>query len=129
MSKRTELTKYNAPNSKAYLNQDGSITFEIYDNVVNENQGIMLLSDDYTIGSIVTIAPSNTMISQGALDPFNITDTYISSSGTTTGEEDKIKIGVEKVNGNNVIHRALLKFDLPKVLSKNEINPSISSLI
>ena len=116
MSKRIELTEYNAPNSKAYLNEDGTITVEIYDkNISVSNSGIMPLSDDYT--TVVSPLPGiwdNVGVSQGDLDPFNIIDTYISSSETTY-EEDKIKIGVERVNGNDIIHRALLKFDLPQI--------------
>lgn len=116
MNNRQELTEYNSANSKVYLNGDGTISVEIYDQNINDS-GIMPLSDEPTIGETNQYNPNNLMISQGALEPFNITDTYISSSGTTTSGADKIKIGVEKVNGNNVIHRALLKFDLPKIPS------------
>ncbi len=116
MSNRQEMSEYNSANSKVYLNGDGTISVEIYDHNIN-NTGIMLLSDDLITGETPEYNPGNTTISQGALEPFNITDTYISSSGTTTGEEDKIKIGVERVDGVDIIHRALLKFDLPSIPS------------
>ncbi|MBE6146426.1 MAG: RHS repeat protein, partial [Firmicutes bacterium] len=116
MNSKIELSEYNSSNSKVYLNGDGTISVEIYDQNINDG-GIMTLSDEPTIGDTSQYNPDNTMISQGNNAPFNIVDTYISSSRTTTGEEDKIKIGVEKINGNNVIHRALLKFDLPKIPS------------
>ncbi|MGN1371988.1 MAG: DNRLRE domain-containing protein [Candidatus Coprovivens sp.] len=128
MDKRIELTEYQTPNSKTYLKKDGTIQIEIYDEIINNNQ-IMLLSDEPTL----TPGESNNTAGMGAItgnnNPFYITDTYISSNGTNTGEEDKIKIGVERINGTDVIHRALLKFDLPTIPSSYTIVDATLNLI
>lgn len=122
MDKRIELTEYRTANSKTYLKKDGTIQVEIYDEPINNNQ-VMLLADTET--SEVPDAG----VSTGANNPFNITDTYISSNGTNTGEEDKIKIGVERINSVDVIHRALLKFDLPTIPSSYTLVDATLNLI
>lgn len=104
MNNRVELTNYQTANSKTYLKKDGSIEIEIYDHQINNDEIMLASITDDAIGGTI-----------GVNTPLSIIDTYISSSGTTTGEENKIKIGVERVNGTDVIHRALLKFDLPTI--------------
>ncbi len=129
MDKRIELTEYQTPNSKTYLKKDGTIQVEIYDEIINNDNNIMLLSDEPTL----TPGESNNTADMGGIignnNPFNIVDTYISSNGTNSGEEDKIKIGVEKINGTDVIHRALLKFDLPSIPSSYTIVDATLNLI
>ena len=129
MDKRIELTEYQTPNSKTYLKKDGTIQVEIYDEIINNDNSIMLLSDEPTL----TPGESNNTADMGGIignnNPFNIVDTYISSNGTNSGEEDKIKIGVERINGTDVIHRALLKFDLPTIPSSYTIVDATLNLI
>ena len=49
MDKRIELTEYQTPNSKTYLKKDGTIQVEIYDEIINNDNSIMLLSDEPTL--------------------------------------------------------------------------------
>ena len=125
MSNKIELTEYRTPNSKTYLIKDGTIQVEIYDSIINDNQ-VMLLSDEVISTSSRTSDVGGII---GNNNPFNIVDTYISSNGTNSGEEDKIKIGVERNNGVDVIHRALLKFDLPTIPSSYTIVDAKLNLI
>ena len=116
MNGRVEIDGYSSSNSKTYLNGDGTISVEIYDQNINEP--MLLDTTDESTGGIV-----------GSNNPLNISDTYISSSGTSTGNEDKVKIGVEKVNSKDVIHRTLLKFDLPKIPSSfTLVNASLNMI-
>ena len=116
MNGRVEIDDYRSVNSKTYLNGDGTISVEIYDQNINEP--MLLDTTDESTGGIV-----------GSNNPLNISDTYISSSGTSTGNEDKVKIGVEKVNSKDVIHRTLLKFDLPKIPSSfTLVNASLNMI-
>lgn len=50
-------------------------------------------------------------------------DTYISSNevNVNKGSQDILKCGVERVNGVDIIHRTLLKFDLPPITTGDEI--------
>ncbi|MBE6150540.1 MAG: DNRLRE domain-containing protein [Firmicutes bacterium] len=50
-------------------------------------------------------------------------DTYISSNevNINKGNQDILKCGVERINGVDVVHRTLLKFDLPPISTGDEI--------
>ena len=70
MNGRVEIDGYSSSNSKTYLNGDGTISVEIYDQNINEP--MLLDTTDESTGGIV-----------GSNNPLNISDTYISSSGTS----------------------------------------------
>lgn len=57
------------------------------------------------------------------LDSGTVYDTYISSNeiSVNKGSQDILKCGVERINGVDVIHRTLLKFDLPDITTGDEI--------
>lgn len=53
----------------------------------------------------------------------SVYDTYIYSGDTNVdrNSQDQLKAGVENVNGKNVVNRALLKFELPKIGTGSQI--------
>ena len=61
----------------------------------------------------------------------NVYDTYISSAEPNKNFNDKdfLKIGIEKSNGQNIINRALLKFDLPDLGTESQITNAYVRLI
>ncbi len=74
----------------------------------------------------ITIDPTITNYGQNN----NVYDTYIYPGDTNVDRNSLayLKIGVEKVNGNNVVNRALLKFDLPTIGTGSQIIEAILTL-
>lgn len=104
------------------------------DNLENKNVSYRLMKKDnnYKLELILDIDWLNSNIKYPVyIDPTitnfedggTVYDTYISSNATSTnkGTQDILKCGVEKINGVNVVHRTLLKFDLPKITTGDEI--------
>ena len=60
-------------------------------------------------------------------DSGNVYDTYIYPGDTNVdrNSQDVLKAGVERVNGNDVINRALVKFDLPTIGTGSQIFSAI----
>ena len=53
----------------------------------------------------------------------SVYDTYIYEGDTNINRnnQDILKVGVEKVNNKDIINRALIKFDLPKISTGSQI--------
>ena len=58
----------------------------------------------------------------------SVHDTYISNQEDKFGNNTLLKVGVEKVSNVDIIHRALMKFDLPELGTGSEIINAILSL-
>lgn len=74
----------------------------------------------------ITIDPTISNYGQNS----NVYDTYIYPGDTNVDRNSLayLKIGVEKVNGDNVVNRALLKFDLPTIGTGSQIIEAILTL-
>lgn len=61
----------------------------------------------------------------------SVYDTYIypGDSGVDRNSQEILKVGVEKVNGSDVINRALLKFDLPTIGTGSQVISAYFQLI
>ncbi len=120
-------------------NEEIVFKFEIpymYDsnNLVNENVNYILskyenfyklelvLDFEWLKGNVkypIYVDPTITNCENGG----TVYDTYISSNAKNTnkGMQDILKCGVERINGTDVVHRTLLKFDLPPITTGDEI--------
>lgn len=133
---------------KAYKDIDKCFVFEkpymIDDNgVINNNTNYELINRDeyYELKLVVDkewLANSNTKYPV-VIDPTitnngqnnSVYDTYIYPGDTnvTRYNKDILKVGVEKVNGVDIVNRALLKFDLPTIGTGDQIVNATLNLV
>lgn len=96
-------------------NYNSNIYYELLQN--NNNYLLTLKLDSKWLQSQNTIYPVTVDPTIVVNSSSNIYDTYISSleKDSNKNNEDKLKIGVDQVDGKNDIYRTLIKFDLPTI--------------
>ena len=104
--------------------KNNDIYYELKDHLL-----ILKLDQDWLKTAVfpVTIDPTITSSGQGK----NVYDTYIFPGDTNIDRNsmDHLNIGVERVNGKDIVNRALLKFDLPTIGTGSQIISAEASLI
>lgn len=114
--------------SKGEINTN--IHYKLYGNSNNYILDLILdtvwLNDDNTIYPVI-IDPTIT----GEQSDSNVVDTYIynGDSSATNGVKDILKVGVENVDGSDIINRALLRFTLPEIGTGSQIVNATLNLV
>ncbi len=115
--KEIEIIEKRKEREKHFLKEDGTIVARIYDRDVNYLYNGKYEEIDFSkpISSRKKIKSSNRSITSY--------DTYIFPGDTNTTRYDKeyIKAGVERVNGRDIVNRALIKFELPSLSTGDEV--------
>lgn len=110
-------------------NYNSNIYYELLQN--NNNYLLTLKLDSKWLQSQNTIYPVTVDPTIVVNSSSNIYDTYISSleKDSNKNNEDKLKIGVDQVDGKNDIYRTLIKFDLPTIPTGSIVTDARLSLI
>ncbi len=105
-------------------NKNHDIYYELKNNLL-----ILKLDQDWLKKATfpVTIDPTITNSGQGK----NVYDTYIFPGDTNVDRNsmDRLKMGVERVNNQDIANRALLKFDLPTIGTGSQVISAEAHLI
>ncbi len=105
-------------------NENNDIYYELKDHLL-----ILKLDQDWLKNASfpVIIDPTITNSGQGK----NVYDTYIFPGDTNVDRNsmDHLKMGVERVNENDIINRALLKFELPTIGTGSQVISAEAQLI
>lgn len=116
------------------IDANGKINKNIYYEIAKNGNSykLNLILDTKWLNSVDTVYPviiDPTITNYGQEN--NVYDTYIYSGDTSIdrNNQDKLKVGVERVNGVDIINRSLLKFELPTIGTGSQILSAVVNLI
>lgn len=110
--------------------ENKNVSYKIYKDIQGYKLKLILDTDWLNSNDItypVIIDPTIT----GEQQEFNVWDTYIYPFDTyvSRGMTDILKVGVERVNNNDTVNRALLAFNLPDIGTGSQIVEATLSLV
>ncbi len=114
------------------IDSNNNYNKEIYYNLIQAKECYkleLILDKEWLDNAIYPVVIDPTITNEGQNN--SVYDTYIyqGDTGTDRNSQDVLKVGVEKVNNQDIINRTLIKFDLPTIGTGSQVVEAILSLV